>query len=133
MASRVTFERWLLRDLPYVKVVFVWIAFGCSVFFYLSDWPPHRREAAVRPPSSNIISINQNDNDEVFTGSIVISPTRGEQCWERRLDNRTGKMWDKGFVNCYEVVPQEQTHKFGEGTSAKRIRAIGKAFSRGRE
>jgi hypothetical protein len=29
---------------------------------------------------------------EHYTGSIVIVPDRGDFCWQRIIDNRTGKM-----------------------------------------
>jgi hypothetical protein len=30
----------------------------------------------------------------------VIVTDRGDFCWHRIIDNRTGKMGDKGYVNC---------------------------------
>jgi hypothetical protein len=128
MATRLSFDRWLLRDLPLAKVTLIWVAFGLSILFYFSDWSPHRRELAARPQFSNVISVNNNDDDQIYTGSIVFSPTRGDQCWERMLDNRTGKMWDKGFINCDEVTPQEKAKKMAEGMGAMRMRAFSKVF-----
>jgi hypothetical protein len=44
------------------------------------------------------------------------------------IDNRTGKMWDKGYVNYYEAVsPQENDQRVG--MSSLRMNAIGKAFN----
>jgi hypothetical protein len=54
-------------------------------------------------------------------------PGRGDLCWQRTIDNRTGKMWDKGYVNCYEAVAQEKDPRVG--MSSARINAIGKAFN----
>jgi hypothetical protein len=40
------------------------------------------------------------------------------------IDNRTGKMWDKGYVNCYEAVsPQENDQRVG--MSSFRMNAFG--------
>ena len=51
------------------------------------------------------------------------SSCHGEHCWQRMIDNRTGKMWDKGYVNCYEAVsPLEKDQRVG--MSAARINAI---------
>jgi len=45
------------------------------------------------------------------------------------LDNRTGRMWDKGVVNCYEAVSRPEKGQRG-GMSSLRMNAIGKAFNR---
>jgi hypothetical protein len=68
---------------------------------------------------------NNASNAELYTGSIILVPTQGEQCLERALDNRTGQMWDKGYVNCYDVV--RNTAK-NSGLSSSRMRLIGNAF-----
>jgi hypothetical protein len=120
MASRVSFERWMLRDLPQAKLVLVWIAFACSIFFYFSDWPAPRHQTTVMPQFSIADNESKND-DEIYTGSIRITPTGGGQCWERKFDNRSGKMWGKGFLNCEKVAPQE---KEKNTAGYKRIRAI---------
>jgi tRNA A37 N6-isopentenylltransferase MiaA len=57
----------------------------------------------VKPPRREI---------EHYMGSIVIAPDRGD-C-RQRIDNRTGKMWDKGYVNCYEAITaQERDQRVG--------------------
>jgi hypothetical protein len=39
-------------------------------------------------------------------------------------------MWDKGYVNCYEVVTQSEKDQ-RVGMSSLRMNAIGKAFNHG--
>jgi tRNA A37 N6-isopentenylltransferase MiaA len=71
----------------------------------------------VKPPRREI---------EHYMGSIVIAPDRGD-C-RQRIDNRTGKMWDKGYVNCYEAITaQERDQRVG--MSSAWINAIGKVFN----
>jgi hypothetical protein len=118
-------QRWFLRDIPRTYVLLVWLAFGAALLVYSNDWHPSgwnalRRESAQRPPAS----ITDN-----YTGSIIIVPTRGENCRQMMLDNRTGRMWEKGIVNCYEAVPPSEKEQRG-GMSSLRINAIGKAFNR---
>ena len=48
------------------------------------------------------------------------------------MDNRTGRMWDKGTVNCYEAATPTQKDP-SEAISSKRINAIGNAFRGGSE
>ena len=126
MAARVSSRRrWFLRDVPRTYVLFVWLTFGLAAFIYANDWHPSgwsklRQEAAAKPP--------QRRDAEYYTGSIVIVPARGEYCWQRMIENRTGKMWDKGYVNCYEAVsPLEKDQRVG--MSSARMNAIGKAFN----
>ena len=94
MAARKSPHRhWMLRDIPRTYVLLVWLAFGVALLIYSNDWHPSgwtalRQEAtAPKPPVSAT---------EQYTGSIIIVPTRGEDCRQMMLDNRTGRMWDKG-------------------------------------
>jgi hypothetical protein len=128
MAARVkSRRRWFTRDIPRTYLLLVWLAFGLVVLIYSNDWHPGgwsalRHETAATPPQRNIV--------DSYTGSIIIVPTRGDFCWQRMLDNRTGKMWDKGYVNCDEAVSRAEKEARG-GMSTARINAIGKAFNHG--
>jgi len=129
MATRAPSRRWLLRDMPRTFVVLVWIAFSASVVFFFSDWPSLRREAAVNPPSHNVDNVTK-DSDKRYVGSIVIVSERGDRCLEFKLDNRTGKMWDMGLVNCDEVVSPPEDSRPSRAISVLRMDAIGKAFNK---
>jgi len=50
--------------------------------------------------------------DEVYTGSILYVPNEGTTCRQLLFDNRTGRFWDKGLVDC------EQAYYRGTGESA---------------
>jgi hypothetical protein len=125
MAARASSRRhWFMRDIPRTYLLLVWLAFGIAVIVYSNDWHPSgwsalRHEASVTPP--------QRTNVESYTGSIIIVPTRGDICWQRMLDNRTGKMWDKGYVNCDEAISRAEKERGGMSTLP--MNAIGKAFN----
>ncbi|HMF20946.1 MAG TPA: hypothetical protein VKG24_02300 [Pseudolabrys sp.] len=119
-------RRWFMSDIPRTYLLLVWLAFGLVVFIYSNDWHPSgwsalRHEATVQPP--------QRPQTESYSGAIIIVPTRGDYCWQRMLDNRTGQMWDKGYVNCDEAVSRAEKEA-RSGMSTLRINAIGKAFNR---
>ena len=83
-------------------MLLTWLAFGAALLIYSNDWHPSgwtalRQEAtAPKPP----VSVT-----EQYTGSIMSVSSRGEVSPPNMmLDNRTGRMWDKGVVNCYEAV-----------------------------
>lgn len=123
-ARQLSRHRWFLRDIPRTYVLLVWLAFGLAILIYANDWHPSgwtvlRHEASVKPPAGKI------DN---YSGSIIFVPTRGEDCQEFVIDNRTGKMWDKGSVNCNEAVSRADRDQRG-GMSTLRMNAIGKAFN----
>ena len=105
-------------------MLFVWLAFGLAIFLYAYDWRPSgwsvlRQQASAAKPQGRGV--------EYYTGSIVLVPARGDYCWQRMIDNRTGKMWDKGYVNCYEAVsPMEKDQRVG--MSSARINAIGRGI-----
>ncbi len=64
-----------------------------------------------------------------YLGSIIVSPRRGDKCFEVGLDNRNGAMWDKGYVNCDVVPPLSTLREQAKGLAARRLKAIGNAFS----
>jgi hypothetical protein len=116
----------MLRDIPRTYVLLVWLAFAAAILIYSNDWRPSgwaalRQEAATPKRPASIT--------EQYTGSIIIVPTRGEDCRLMMLDNRTGRMWDNGLINCYEAASRSERDQRG-GMSSLRINAIGKAFNR---
>jgi hypothetical protein len=124
MTSRVPTRRWLFRDVPRTYVVLAWLAFGLSIIYlFFGDWFPFRHETAVRPQLS---SSNKNNNDEPYTGSMIFVPSHGDRCLERMIDNRTGRMWDKAYINCDKLALTE--HSSAGGMGIMRMRAIGKAL-----
>ena len=69
------------------------------------------------------------DPTKHYIGSIIVSPKRGDKCRELGLDNRNGAMWDKGYVNCDVVPPLSALQDQAKGLAARRLKAIGHAFS----
>ena len=116
MVARVSYRRWLLRDIRPTYVLLVMVAFVVVIFAYFIDWSPVRRESAVPPKNDNI--------EQRYTGSIIIH-TGGDLCWTFILDNRTGNMRDGGYSKCDEV-----TRQFAAKNSPEiiRLREVGKAF-----
>lgn len=121
MAAR-AYRRHLLRDLPHTYVVLFCAAVGVSLLISFALYSsPARRESAVRPQLKDVII------DQRYAGSIMVDPPRGDMCWERILDNRTGKMWDNGYVKCHDLYAPPKKHK-ASGIDASRLRDVGKAF-----
>jgi hypothetical protein len=123
-------RRWFLRDIPRTYLMFVWLAFAATLLIYFNDWRPsgwsalHPQKAATPKPERSAA--------EIYTGSIIIVPPTGENCQQLTIDNRTGEMRDKGFVNCYAAAspPERDPSK---AISSKRINAIGNAFRGGND
>jgi hypothetical protein len=134
MASRVKVQ-WLWRDLRLLYVLLVWAAFGSSLFYFFNGGimfqgaasvPPHRAASASAPPPQS-----QSD-DEIYTGSVIVVPPRGDKCWQMMLDNRTGRMWENGYVDCYVAVRELAENKRNGAISSVRMQSISNAF-RGQE
>ena len=123
-------RRWFTRDIPRTYLLLVWFAFGFVVLIYSNDWRPSGWSAMRQQTTTQ--QQPQRNPAEAYTGAIIIVPTRGDNCWQRMLDNRTGKMWDKGYVNCEEAVSRADKEA-RSGMSTLRINAIGKAFNRSGE
>jgi hypothetical protein len=127
--SRASSRRWQLRDLPRVYVLLVWAAFGASIVYYFLDSTPVQHKAAAT--SDRAGKSAKDIDDALYTGSIVVVPDRGERCRELGLDNRTGQRWEKGYINCYDVVARAVARDNLYKLSGERLRVIGKAFHSG--
>ena len=129
MASLVDRRHWYSRNGPRAFALLVWAAFGIGLLVNSVIWSPVKLAFTAPPKPKAAIEKPVISDDELYTGSIVFVPSFGEYCWERMLDNRTGVMWDKGYVDCYEAV---QGARGPHSTmSGERMLAIGKALRRG--
>jgi len=120
-------RHWLSREIRSAFVLLVWVAFAFAILLNLFDWPPFRKFIAVRSLAHPAETKRVIDVDKLYTGSIFFVSPSGDSCLERMIDNRTGNMWDNGYVDCYELAralgqPRPNT----EG--AERVRAIGAAL-----
>jgi len=69
-------------------------------------------------------------NDESrYNGSILVDAPRGDLCLERVFDNRTAKMWDRGYVKCdSEPAPLPGTSTRPGNMDVYRLNEVGRAF-----
>jgi len=122
MRRRKSSAHWLWRDLRLSYLLLFWGAVSLGLIVYFAPAATLPRNAALPPPS---------DDDRLITAStasIILVPRRGERCWQRILDNRTGRMWDRGYVNCYEAVAQASEPTPGVAVTSVRLTAISNGF-----
>lgn len=122
MASRVS-VRWLRRDIRLVYVLLVWVAFTVGLFIYFDNGITFHAAAPPAPAAND---------DELYTGSIVIVPSSGDECWQMMLDNRTGRMWESGYIGCDAVAGVLAESQRDTKARTGRMNAIGAAFREGR-
>jgi hypothetical protein len=128
MASRAKVY-WLWRDLRLLYVLLVWAAFGSSLFYFFNGEILFHGSAAVPPHGAAAIPPTQAQiDDEIYTGSVIVVPPRGDKCWQMMLDNRTGRMWENGYVDCYSAVRELAENKRSGAISSVRIQSISNAF-----
>ncbi len=120
-------RRWFLRDVPRTYMMLVWLAFCVTVIVYLNDWHPSGWSALQ--PQQAAKAKPQRSDAEIYTGSLIIMPAAGEKCQQMMMDNRTGRMWEKGIVNCYDAASPPSKDP-NQAISSQRINAIGNAFRR---
>jgi hypothetical protein len=129
-ASRTSRRRRNFGDIPRTFVLLVWVGFACSIFFYVFDRSSSPPDVAVKPQSyaagSQANNAKEADDDKLYTGSIVL--VEPDRCWVRTMDNRTGSMWDIGYVKCDNVVASLAQNSPHGTTSVQRINSIGQAF-----
>jgi len=125
IAARETPHHAFLRDLTRAYVLLLGAATAAFLLFYLSSsWVPTPR-VVDPPPQADATPATR------YTGSIMVDPPHGELCWERIFDNRTGRMWDNGYVKC-DTQPAQLTDARNAPAilNAWRIQEVGKAFRR---
>lgn len=127
MASRASSAHWIWRDLRLSFAVLVVGALSIGAILYFSGSISSQRHwTELLFPSERVLQV---DNDELYTGSVIVVPTEGDQCSQYLFDNRTGRMRDNGYVDCYSVVRQLVEEKeMNAVTPAKRMHVISNAF-----
>lgn len=131
MSRQISFGRRKWRDSPVSIIVLAGIAIILIVFIYsFNGWAPPWLRGATGLHVNGAGQVHGNAKDEGrYLGSIILSPKRGDKCWERGLDNRNGAVWDKGPVDCDVVPPLKRLQEEAHGMAAQRLKAIGKAFA----
>ena len=125
MASRERYGRWSLGWPLLGKAAAVAIA---AVLLFVAVYSV----GLFGPSSSPAVASTKSepaqtpDPDAVYAGSIIVTPASGDKCLDRKFDNRTGRMWDNGYINCDTVVRAEPAGRQAMGVL--RMRAIGKAL-----
>lgn len=118
MASR-SGVRWFWRDARALYGLIVCALVGGGLLAYVSGGVAWRGAA---PAPARVVS-----DDELYTGAIVVVPEQGNRCWQMMLDNRTGRMWEGGYMDCDAYVDAlADTRRTGGST--QRMNEIGAAF-----
>jgi hypothetical protein len=66
-------------------------------------------------------------DDEVYTGSILYLPDRGQMCRQLLFDNRTGRVQDNGLVDC-EQASYRGMKEASKEWSTSRAQVISESF-----
>jgi len=116
---------WLSRNDR--QVLFVWLFF--AAILALSGLIGGGLSDGLRPKRAQQVTSNQpTGDDDLYTGSILFVPVDGDNCWQRFLDNQTGRLWDIGFVSCEAMAPHSLISQPGRYSAAGRVDAIRKGF-----
>ena len=94
MANRVFIHR---HDATRTYTVLACVACGFSfLIFFAKIWSPVWPETS---PRFQLNVFSDTGSDAIYTGSILV-PIHEDLCREHLLDNRTGKLRDRGIVKC---------------------------------
>jgi hypothetical protein len=122
MVSRAVQLSW--RDTRLVFVLLVWAAFAGALTAYLNNGIALGGGGThMTPAAAPAVS-----DDERYAGSIVVVPFSGHDCWKMMLDNRTGRMWGVGYVDCDAAFGVLAAGRRAEASRADRLNAIGASF-----
>jgi hypothetical protein len=66
-------------------------------------------------------------DDEIYTGSILYMPDRGNLCRQLLFDNQNGQFTDNGYVDC-ESAAYRNPNEEAKHWSAARVRVISTGF-----
>jgi len=122
MASRAV--QLVRHDLRLVYVLLLWAAFAAALTVYINNgFTLHGGGAPAAPAAALSVS-----DAGPYTGAIVIVPFSGHDCWKMMLDNRTGRMWGVGYVDCDAALGVLADSRQAEASRAHRFNAIGASF-----
>jgi len=115
-----------------LNVLFACTALSAGLFYLIRpEIMPHHTApppAITAPQADNSQAINKNDNDKIYTGSIVVvSRSIGDKCWRLNFDNRTGAMWAGRYADC-NLVTQTNENQTRPVPDSMRMQAISAAF-----
>jgi hypothetical protein len=121
MAARASVPR-IWNDRRLVYVLLLWGAFAAGLVAYFGTGYGLRRAAPPAPAAQ------AQAGDRMFTGSIIVMPRAGNDCWKMMIDNRTGRMWEDGYLNCDTAVAERESQERTARERVGRMNAIGSAF-----
>lgn len=131
MSPQISLGRRTLREWSLACIALTGIALALIILIYsFRGWAPPWLRGAVGLHMQGGAGHAQGPESDAqrYVGSIILSPQRGDKCLERKLDNRNGMMWDKGYVDCDVIPPLKTLESQARGLAARRLKAIGKAF-----
>jgi hypothetical protein len=90
--------------------------------FGIDDYVTAKRAAANAAAAAEAAS-----DDEIYTGSILYMPNRGNLCRQLLFDNLNGQFADNGYVDCQRAAYHSASEE-AKRWSAARVRVISTGF-----
>src|SRR4029079_3923300 len=116
---------WTIKYLRHGLVLCLWIDLGLILLSYGVHWTITELGWFSQTGGSIRQWISGEDKSPyIDEGSIILVSPQGDRCLKRMFDNRTGKVWDVGQVNCYEAISDLDNKQ----ATSERSRVISKAF-----
>lgn len=113
--------RWRSREVQRQTVIVVAMAALLSFgLLQIGEYVAQRQRTTA---GENVVAASASD-DEIYTGSILFPTIKGRICHQLLFDNRTGRISDKGNVDCERAQYAADPKNWG----ASRARAISAAF-----
>lgn len=117
---------WLRRDSHYLQVACLCFIWGLMLISYAGRWSWLRLQL---PPPQHLATIKAETDDDIYTGSILYVPPRGDDCRLRSLDNHTNRVSERGAISCNDALAKSAAREVE--IAPTRIEAIRKGFRRG--
>ena len=91
--------------------------------FGIDDYVTAKKAAAKAAAAALAAS-----DEEIYTGSILYMPDRGELCRQLLFDNQNGQFADNGYVDCDPRRLSRHPNEEAKHWSAARVRVISTGF-----
>jgi hypothetical protein len=125
VASQASMRSW--RETRMLHVLLAGSVLGLSLMLFFGGKALLRHAAPAT--AATAAASHASGDDARYAGTFVVVPRGSPDCWRLMFDNRNGRLWGGGYVDC-NVVTQTNENQVHQSMGWLRMQAIGNIFQK---